>query len=100
MMIDLEHYLASLQTVETVSLPLGALFVANRLIYEVIDSGVNEYHKARQWRKNELTEVALSPDSSLALRLPVIAHGKPLPQYGSREGLRSEGQASVFAFTT
>jgi hypothetical protein len=99
-MMNLETYLASLKTVETTSLPIGALFVANYLIYEIIDSGINEDHKARQWRKSQATEMALSTESSLALRLPVIIYGKWLPPYPSRDDLRVGGEPLIFAFTT
>lgn len=95
-----EQYLATLVEVKTTTLPIGALFVANRLIYEVVDAGTNLYHKARQWRKDESTEVALASDSSLAQRLPVVAMGRVLPPYRSRDELTENRQPLYYVFGT
>ena len=97
--MSLDRYLESLQTVKTATLSVGELFVSNRILYEVIDSGLKDQLKARQWRKNERTEVALAVDSPFAQRLSVIAEGKKIPVFDSRERLRHGGVAWSFVFT-
>src|SRR5258708_12819380 len=72
-------YLASLPEVETVRLPLHTLFYANGHIYEVVEVSTTGYSKARQWRRDESTDVALVPNSFLTKRLPLVKMGRILP---------------------
>lgn len=98
--MNLEKYLQLLPVVETASLPQGALFFVNGHIYEVTDAGEYGTHKARQWRKDESTEVALMPGSSFAQHHPLIAEGRRLPTYQSRNHLMQNGQRLIFGFVT
>lgn len=95
-----EAYLASLPEVDTARLPRGTLFIANGLIYQVIEAGTAEFAKARQWRRDESTDVALVPGSFLTKYLPVIRSGRLLPVYRSRLELTDNGQTRCFIFPT
>lgn len=92
------RYLESLPEVETARLSLGALFWANGQLYQVIETGSGGYHKAREWRKSEETDVALVPGSSLSRRLPLVRRGRVLPQYHSRRELMTADHAACFVF--
>ncbi len=94
-----EAYIASLPEVETARLPRGALFVAIGRIYQVIETG-GVFAKARQWRRDESTDVALIPDSFLTRYLPLVRKGRLLPVYRSRMELTQDGQTSCFGFPT
>src|SRR5258707_6420468 len=91
-------YLATLPEVETVRMPAGTLFVANNLIYQVVEVKPDGYARARQWRRDENTDVALVPDSFLARTLPVVKMGRILPVYRSRKELLSNGQTTGYVF--
>ncbi|MBZ0307875.1 MAG: hypothetical protein K8I82_17535, partial [Anaerolineae bacterium] len=93
-------YLNNLPLVKTASLPMGVLFIASGKIYEVTDVQGDTYRKARQWRKDESTEVALVPNSSLARQLPVIDQGHLLPPIKSRNDLLQNGRYIIFIFPT
>ena len=97
-------YLASLPEVETVRLPLHTLFYANGHIYEVVEVSTTGYSKARQWRRDESTDVALVPNSFLTKRLPLVKMGRILPVYRRRtellEGGKEDGQLRGFIFPT
>jgi hypothetical protein len=93
-------YLASLPEVETARLPRGTLFVANGLIYQVIEAGTGGFAKARQWRRDESTDVALIPGSFLTKYLPLVKTGRLLPVYRSRIELTDAGQTRCFVFPT
>ena len=95
-----QTYLASLPEVETARLPRGTLFVADGLIYQVTDTGGGGFSKARQWRRDEKTEVALIPNSIPAKYLPVVKRGRLLPVYRSRSELTVDGQPRSFLFPT
>jgi hypothetical protein len=95
-----EAYLASLPEIDTARLPRGTLFIANGLIYQVIETGTAEFSKARQWRRDESTDVALVPGSFLTKYLPVIRSGRVLPVYRSRLELTDNGQTRCFIFPT
>jgi hypothetical protein len=96
--MDIRDYLAQLPEVKTASLAKGFLFWAENRIYEVVDVDEGGYSKARMWRQGEATEVALIPDSTLAKRLPLIARGRALPQYHSREDLLINRRPPAFVF--
>jgi len=91
-------YLATLPEVETYRLPKGTLFAANNLIYQVIETG--SFAKARQWRRDESTDVALVPNSFPARYLPLIRTGRLLPVYRSRTELTENGGTRCFVFPT
>src|SRR5579859_3204227 len=93
-------YLASLPEVETARMPVGTLFVANNLIYQIVEAKPGGYGRARQWRRDENTDVALVADSFLARTLPVVKKGRILPVYRSRKELLAEGQTTVYVFPT
>lgn len=93
-------YLTTLPEVETVRMPTGTLFVANSLIYQVVETKGGGFSKARQWRRDESTDVALVPGSFLAKTLPLIKTGRILPVYRSRVELTDSGQATGFIFPT
>ncbi len=93
-------YLNSLPEVETSRLPQGTLFWAQGRIYQVTETGAGGFHKAREWRKTEKTDVALIPGSFPARFLPLVAQGKLLPVYRSRQELTNNDQPSCFIFPT
>jgi hypothetical protein len=94
------EYIASLPEVETSRLPKGALFLAQGRIYQVIETGASGYHKAREWRQSEGTDVALVPGSFPSKYLPLVKKGRLLPVYRSRIELTEESQATCFVFPT
>jgi hypothetical protein len=96
-MKDMIDYLTTLPLVPTASLAVGQLFWANH-IYEVIEIDNRGYSRARQWRKEESTDVALIPHSRLAERLPVVEHGRLLPHYTTRDALLKDGQPVLYVF--
>ncbi len=100
MKTSVEAYIASLPEVETARLPRGTLFVADGRIYQVIEAGAGGFAKARQWRRDESTDVALIPGSFLTKYLPVIRKGRVLPVYRSRIELTDSGQTRCFVFPT
>jgi hypothetical protein len=91
-------YIASLPEVDTSRLPQGTLFLAQNRIYQVIETGSGGFHKARQWRKTEETDVALIPGSFPSRYLPLIKQGKLLPVYRSRLELTEGDQATCYVF--
>ncbi len=91
-------YIARLPEVETARLPVGALFFANGRIYKVIETGAGGFHKAREWRKTEATDVALIPGSFPSRYLPLVARGRLLPVYRSRLELTDKQQLSCYVF--
>ncbi len=93
-------YLASLPEVETSRMPVGTLFIANNLIYQVVEADPGGHARARLWRQGESTDVALVPGSFLARTLPVVKTGRMLPVYRSRKELLSDGQTTGFVFPT
>lgn len=96
--MDLKTYLASLPEVETARLPPGTLFTANGLIYQVVEIGAGGFHKARQWRGNDNTTVALVPGSFLATILPVLDRGRLLPVFPNRAALTDHGETVYYLF--
>lgn len=96
-MSQLTTYLESLPLVKTATLPKGRLFYANNLLYEVIAVDSAGYSRARGWRKDENTDVALIPQSSLARRLPVIDQARVLPLL-SRHDLLQNNQPISYIF--
>src|SRR5258708_13388851 len=62
------------------------------------------YSKARQWRRDESTDVALVPNSFLTKRLPLVKMGRILPVYRRRTELlqdgKEDGQMRGFIFPT
>jgi hypothetical protein len=93
-------YSASLPEVDTARLPENALFLAEGRIYQVIEARSGGFHKAREWRQGESTDVALVPGSLPARYLPVIRRGRVLPVYRSRQELRDADRPSCFVFPT
>ena len=91
-------YLATLPEVETVRMPTGTLFVANGAIYQVVETTGGGFSKARQWRRDESTDVALVPGSFLTKTLPLVKTGRILPVYRSRVELTDNGQPTGFIF--
>ena len=96
--LDLQAFLATLPEVETARLPQGTLFTANQQIYQVIETGPGGFHKARQWRTGEETDVALVPGSFLANFLPLIARARLLPVYPTRTDLLRHGEPAHYLF--
>ncbi len=91
-------YIARLPEVETARLPVGVLFFANGRIYKVIETGAGGFHKAREWRKTEETDVALIPGSFPSRYLPLVARGRLLPVYRTRLELTDKQQPSCYVF--
>jgi hypothetical protein len=96
--IDLQAFLVSLPEVDTSRLPVGTLFTADQLIYRVTETGAGGFHKARQWRKGEETDVALVPGSFLAGFLPLVARGRLLPVFPSRSDLLHNNESLHYLF--
>jgi hypothetical protein len=101
-MIDpkMAEYIAGLPEVETARLPKGTLFHAQGRIYQVIETGSGGYHKAREWRQPETTDVALIPGSFFSKYLPLVKRGKLLPVYRTRLELTNDDQPTCFVFPT
>ncbi|MBN1563913.1 MAG: hypothetical protein JXA10_08740 [Anaerolineae bacterium] len=99
-MTDLKavDYIANLPEVETARLPTGAMFFAQGKIYQVTETGGSGYHKARQWRQTEATDVALIPGSFPARYLPLVERGYLLPVYRSRLELTENNQPTCYVF--
>jgi hypothetical protein len=93
-------YIASLPEVETARMPRGTLFIANGLIYQVTETGAGGFSKARQWRRDESTDVALIPGSFLTKYLSLVRTGRVLPVYRSRAELTDGGETRCFVFPT
>jgi hypothetical protein len=93
-------YVASLPEIDTARMPQGTLFWAQGAIYQVIETGTGGYHKARQWRKGEATDVALIPGSFPSKFLPLVRRGRLLPVYRSRLELTHGDDATCFVFPT
>lgn len=91
-------YIASLPEVDTSRLPRGTLFLAQGKIYQVIETGAGGFHKAREWRQGEATDVALIQHSFPSKHLPLVARGRLLPVYRSRIELTQDGQPTCFVF--
>lgn len=96
--MSINDYLALLPVVQTATLPLGALFWAENRIYEVVQVDGNGYNKARQWRKDEKTDVALVPNTPLAQRMRVIAKGQLIPPIRSRNEFLKDGRYQSYVF--
>lgn len=92
------EYIASLPEVNTARLSLGTLFLAEGRIYRVIETGAGGFHKAREWRQGEQTDVALIPGSFPSRHLPLITRGRVLPVYRSRIELTRDERATCFVF--
>ncbi len=101
-MVDLTvaAYLDGLPEVDTARLPQGTLFWANGRIYQVIETGAGGFHKAREWRKTEATDVALIPGSFPSRHLPLVSRGRVLPVYRSRIELTRAERATCYIFPT
>jgi hypothetical protein len=95
-----DAYIAGLPEVDTARLPQGTLFLAQGCIYQVIEVGAGGFHKAREWRKTEATDVALIPGSFPSKFLPVIRRGRLLPVYRTRQELTNKDQPTCFVFPT
>src|SRR5260221_13493816 len=74
-------YLATLPEVETIRMPTGTLFIANGLIYQVVETTGGGFAKARQWRRDGSTDVGLDPRSFLTKTLPLVRTGRVLAVY-------------------
>ena len=94
------EYIAGLPEVETARFPKGTLFYAQDRIYQVIETGSGGYHKAREWRQTEATDVALIPGSFPSKYLPLVKRGKLLPVYRTRLELTHDDQPTCFVFPT
>lgn len=93
-------YIESLPKVATARLLRGALFLANGRIYEVIEASNGGFHKAREWRHGEDTDIALVPGSFPSRYLPLVRQGRLLPMMKTRRELMDDGQATCFVFPT
>jgi hypothetical protein len=93
-------YIASLPEIDTSRLPKGTLFYAQERIYQVIETGSSGYHKAREWRRTEDTDVALIPGSFPSRYLPLVKRGRLLPVYRTRLELTHDDQPTCFVFPT
>jgi hypothetical protein len=91
-------YITRLPEVETSRLPEGTIFFAQGRIYRVVETGGSGYHKAREWRQSEATDVALIRGSFPARYLPLIERGLLLPVYRSRLELTDNDQPTCFVF--
>lgn len=98
--VNLTAYINSLPGVLTERLPQGSLFVADDLLYQVIETRSGGYHKARRWGGDEHSEVALVSGSSLSHVLPLIEKGHLLPVYSNRRDLTSNHESIVYVFPT
>ncbi|MBN1964007.1 MAG: hypothetical protein JW910_05140 [Anaerolineae bacterium] len=96
--LQLQAFVASLPEIETARLPAGTLFTARRLIYQVTEARSGGFHKARQWRADESTDVALVPGSFLVNTLPLVAKGRLLPIFPNRAALLDEGEILFYLF--
>jgi hypothetical protein len=76
------------------------MFAANGLIFQVMEVGAGGFAKARQWRRDESTDVALIPGSFLTKYLPLVRMGRLLPVYRSRTELTDAGETRCFVFPT
>jgi hypothetical protein len=94
------EYVNSLPEVDTSRLPTGTLFLAQGRLYQVIETGTSGFHKAREWRQSETTDVALVPGSFPSKYLPLVQRGRLLPVYRSRVELMKDGQTTCFVFPT
>jgi hypothetical protein len=92
------QYLAGLPDVETSRLPKGTLFHAQGRLYEVIETGNSGYHRAREWRRGEETDVALIPGSFWSKYLTVVRRGRLLPVYRTRLELTHDDQPTCYVF--
>jgi hypothetical protein len=95
--MNINQYISTLPLVETASLPLGTLFWAHNRIYEVIEVDAS-HSRARVWRGDDKTDVALIPDSTLAHRLRLVSEGRLLPHFRSREEVLFHGEAVYYVF--
>jgi hypothetical protein len=93
-----DAYVITLPEVETSRLLKGALFFAQGRIFQVIETNPGGYHRAREWRMTETTDVALIPGSFLSKYLPLIQTGRLLPAYRSRTELSDEGRTTCYVF--
>lgn len=93
-------YLSEVPRVETARMPLGTIFFADGCLYQVIETSAGGYHKARQWRKSESTDVALIPNSFPSRRLALVEYGYLLPVYRSRRDLLQDNDTTCFVFPT
>src|SRR5258707_11398061 len=96
--MNTEAYLQTLLEVDPGRMPRGTLFYANKLIYQVIETAAGGFSRARQWRRDESTDVALVPGSFLARTLPPVRKGHILPVYRSRTELTDETGPTGFLF--
>src|SRR5258708_12575570 len=96
--MDAEAYLHTLLEVDTARMPRGTLFYANKLIYQVVETAAGGFSRARQWRRDESTDVALVPGSFLARTLPRVRKAHILPVYRSRTELTDESGPTGFTF--
>jgi hypothetical protein len=94
------EYIAGLPEVETARLPKGTLFYAQERIYQVVETSGGGYHKAREWRQTESTDVALIPGSFPSRFLPLVKCGRLLPVYRNRLELTHDDQPTCFVFPT
>lgn len=94
------EYIASLPEVDTSRLPKGTLFLAQERLYQVVETSASGFHKAREWRQSEATDVALVPGSFPSKYLPLVQRGRLLPVYRSRVELMHEGKTTCFVFPT
>lgn len=88
----------NLPLIDTLDMPKGAVFWADDGLYEVIEVERKGFRRARGWRKDETTDVALEPNSPLAQRYPVKRQGYLLPSFASRNALLKSGQLACFVF--
>lgn len=96
--MTLNEYIARLPLVNTANLPKGALFWARNRLYDVIETEPRGYNRAREWRQDESTDVALVRNSVLATRLRLIERGNLLTPIPSRQAFLQNGQAIAFVF--
>jgi hypothetical protein len=94
------EYIAGLPEVETARLSKGTLFYAQERIYQVIETSGGGYHKAREWRQTESTDVALIPGSFPSKFLPLVKRGRLLPVYRTRLELTHDDQPTCYVFPT
>jgi hypothetical protein len=95
---QLQAFIQTLPEVETARLPVGTLFTTQGRIYQVIEARPGGFHKARQWRSHEDTDVVLVAGSFLTNFLPLVTRGHLLPIYPTRDHLLERGEVMTYLF--
>jgi hypothetical protein len=94
-------YGAPERQVKTRSLNVGSLFMANGLLYQVIEPTPEGFYQAKPWGGCDTSIVALDPAQLNDDKGIVVADGEPVPYYLKRTDLLDEkGSPIRFRFPT